>query len=49
VALHGNGARAGKSRQRQAREGVEAGVEVDVEVPGTQAELVAVSAELESG
>jgi hypothetical protein len=32
-------ARAGKSRRRQTREGVEAGVEVDVEVPGTRAVL----------
>jgi hypothetical protein len=44
VALCGSGAQAGKSQQRQVGEGVEAGVEMDVEVPGTRAELVAVSA-----
>jgi hypothetical protein len=32
-------ARAGKSHRRQTGEGVEAGVEVDVEVPGTRAVL----------
>jgi hypothetical protein len=32
-------ARAGKSRRRQTGEEVEAGVEVDVEVPGTRAVL----------
>jgi hypothetical protein len=32
-------ARAGKSRRRQTGEGVEAGVEVNVEVPGTRAVL----------
>jgi hypothetical protein len=49
VALRGSGARAGECHRRQAREGVEAGVEVDVEVPGTRAELVAVSDGPESG
>jgi hypothetical protein len=47
VALYGSGARAEESRWRQAGEGVEAGVEVDVEVQGTRAELVAVPAVLE--
>jgi hypothetical protein len=32
-------ARAGKSHRRQSEEGVEASVEVDVEVPGTRAVL----------
>jgi hypothetical protein len=32
-------ARVGKSHRRQTGEGVEAGVEVDVEVPGTRAVL----------
>jgi hypothetical protein len=32
-------ARAGKSQRRQTGEGVEAGVEVDVEVPGTRVVL----------
>jgi hypothetical protein len=32
-------ARAGKSRRWQTGEGVEAGIEVDVEVPGTQVVL----------
>jgi hypothetical protein len=32
-------AQAGKSRRWQTEEGVEAGVEVDVEVPGTRAVL----------
>jgi hypothetical protein len=49
VVLHGNGVRAEESRWRQVGEGVEAGVEVDVEVHGTRAKLVAVSSELESG
>jgi hypothetical protein len=49
VALCGNSTRAGKSQRRQAGEGVKAGIEMDVEVPGTQAELVVVSAGLERG
>jgi hypothetical protein len=49
VALRGSNDRAEKSHRRQTRGGVEAGVEVDVEVLGTQAELVAVSVEPESG
>jgi hypothetical protein len=38
-----------KTRRRQAREGVEVGVEVDIKVPGTRVELVVVSAGPESG
>jgi hypothetical protein len=49
VALHGSGTRAEKSHRWQAGGGVEAGIEVDVEVRGTQAELVTVSAGPESG
>jgi hypothetical protein len=49
VALRGSSAQAEESHRRQAREGVEAGVEVDVEVQGTRAELVAVPAVLEGG
>jgi hypothetical protein len=49
VALRSSGTQAEESRRRQAGEGVKAGVEVDVEVHGTQAELVAVSAGSESG
>jgi hypothetical protein len=49
VALRGSGARAGESRRRQAGEGVEPGVEVDVGGPRTRAELVAMSAGPESG
>jgi hypothetical protein len=49
VALRGSNDRAEKNHRRQTRGGVEAGVEVDVEVLGTRAELVAVSVEPESG
>jgi hypothetical protein len=49
VALRGSGARPEESHRWQAGEGVEAGVEVDVEVHGTRTELVAVSAGPESG
>jgi hypothetical protein len=49
VALRGSGARAEESHRRQAGEGVETGVEVDVEVQGTRAELVAMPAMLEDG
>jgi hypothetical protein len=49
VALGSSGTRAEESHQRQAEEGVKAGVEVDIEVHGTQAELVAVSTGPESG
>jgi hypothetical protein len=43
VVLHGSGTQAEKSRQRQDG-GVEAGVEVDVEVHWTWEEVVAMSA-----
>jgi hypothetical protein len=49
VALHGSGTQAEESHRRQAGEGVEAGVEVDVEVQGTRAKLVAVPVVLEGG
>jgi hypothetical protein len=49
VALCCSDARAEKSHQWQVGGGVEAGVEVDVEVHETRAELVAVSAGSESG
>jgi hypothetical protein len=49
VALRGSSARVEESHRRQAGEGVEAGVEVDVDVQGTRAELVAVPAVLEGG
>jgi hypothetical protein len=49
VALRSSDTQAEESRRRQAGEGVKAGVEVDVEVHGTQAELVVVSAGSESG
>jgi hypothetical protein len=42
VALRGSGAQAKESHRRQARDGVEAGVEVDAEVHGTWPELVVV-------
>jgi hypothetical protein len=49
VALYGSGARAEESCQRQAREGVEADIEVDAEVHGTPVELVVVSTGPENG
>jgi hypothetical protein len=49
VALHGSGTQAEKSHRRPAGGGVEASVEVDVEVRGTQAELMAVSVGPRSG
>jgi hypothetical protein len=49
VALHGSGTQAEKSHRWPAGGGVDAGVEVDVEVRGTQAELVAVSVGPRSG
>jgi hypothetical protein len=49
VVLHISGTRAEKSRQRQDGGGVEAGVEVDVEVHWTREEVVAVSAGQVSG
>jgi hypothetical protein len=49
VALRGSGTPAEKSHRQQAGGGVEVGVEVDVEVHGTQAELVAMSVRPEIG
>jgi hypothetical protein len=49
VAIYDSGTQAEKSHRRQAAGGVEAGVNVDIEVHGTLVELVAVPAGPESG